>query len=204
MIACFRQKYNAHTIRSHWTRFILTAAVVGTVFFLQAIGAKALTVHNVNVPGTLAWYDTGIFMNAGETLDIFASGQIRYGPVLQQVTGPGGTNYDGQQFFVSAVIPNATVVSLIGKIGGTATIGTGTLLTGGLAGNGPGYVGTSYHQTVNTSGELFLGFNDQISSFGDNSGSFNVTVTVPEPSSLALAGVGALVFSSFARRKRNA
>lgn len=181
------------------------AALAGATFLLQSIGhAQAAAVYNTSVPCTAPWFDTGLYIDSGTYLDIQSSGSVVYGPLAQQVTGPGGTNYDGRQFFLTAVLPNTTVVSLIGKIGGTTTIGTGTLVPGGLAGNGGGYVGISYHQFIATGGELFLGFNDQVNAFSDNSGSFNVTVTVPEPSSAALAGIGAVVFiAGFVKRKNS-
>jgi hypothetical protein len=97
---------------------------------------------------------------------------------------------------------------LIGKIGGTTALGTGTPVPEGLPGNGPGYVGSSYNQFIGTGGELFLGFNDQTTAFGDNSGSFAVTVTtvaIPEPSSGALAGLfGIGAVSGLIKQRMNA
>jgi hypothetical protein len=188
-------KLNSHILGAIIPRCGFIAAAL-----LLWLGATSS--HAISIPGTTAWTDTGIFVPSGTILDILASGTVRYGPVTQQVTGPNGTNYDGTQFFATAVLPTTTVVSLIGKIGGTTMIGTGTPVPGGLAGNGVGFVGSSYSQFISTGGELFLGFNDQISIFGDNSGSFSATVTVPEPSSAALAGIGALaVVTGFLKRR---
>ena len=188
-------KLYSHTLGTIIPRCGCIAAAL--LLWLGATSSQA-----ISIPGTTAWTDTGIFVPSGATLNIFASGTVRYGPVTQQVTGPNGTNYDGTQFFATAVVPNATIVSLIGKIGGTTSIGTGTLVPQGLAGNGVGFVGSSYSQFISTGGELFLGFNDQVGQFGDNSGSFSATVTVPEPSSAALAGLGALTFgTNFLKRK---
>src|SRR5579871_1733684 len=49
---------------------------------------------------------------------------------------------------------------------------------------GAGFVGSSYSYVMSTSGRLFLGFNDYVNYFFDNSGSFRVTIdlssAVPE------------------------
>jgi hypothetical protein len=65
-----------------------------------------------------------------------------------------------------AVYPNTIVLSLIGKIGGTLDLGTGTPVPPVHIQSGPGFVGSSYNQTILTSGRLFLGFNDEILHFG--------------------------------------
>lgn len=125
----------------------------------------------LQVPATTAWTDTGIDVVAGTTLTIHASGTVKYGGMASQVTGPNGGNFDGQKFFSTAVLPGAVVVSLIGKIDETP-------LPEGTPGDGAGFVGASYQITVPASGRLFLGFNDQRQAFGDNAGSFSVTVSV--------------------------
>jgi hypothetical protein len=172
------------------------ATILFSLVLLQsAQEAPAQNIYTMDVPCTVPWTDTGINIAAGSQLDITASGIVSYGSFPFEVTDANGGNWDGQQFFETAVLPNTTVVSLIGKIGGTTDIETGTSVSEGTPGNGPGFVGTSYSEMISTSGELFLGFNDQIQSFGDNSGSFSVTidvVPVPEPSTVALVGFGGL------------
>jgi hypothetical protein len=150
----------------------------------------------MNVTSTVPWTDTGIYIAAGSQLDITASGIVAYGTSPVQVTDANGGESSGQQFFQNAVLPNTIIVSLIGKIGGTTDIGTGTPVPEGTPGDGPGFVGISYSEVTSTSGELFLGFNDQVGGFWDNSGSFSVTidvVPVPEPSTVTLVGFGCLV-----------
>ena len=187
---------------------IRLAVVVAALAVLNSMSSLDAATFNLSVPSTTPWTDTGIFVNPGTTLNIQASGTVFYGSLPQQVTGPGGTNYDGQQFFPGGVLPSTTIVSLIGKIGGTTALGTGTPVPEGLPGNGPGYVGSSYNQFIGTGGELFLGFNDQSTAFGDNSGSFAVTVTtvaIPEPSSGALAGLfGIGAVSGLIKQRMNA
>jgi hypothetical protein len=182
---------------------ILTTIISAVFLALTTFSSNAQITYHLSISSTSPWTDTGISVYAGALLSIQATGTVSYfGDNTQAVTGPGGTNYDGTQFFPESVYPNTTVVSLIGKIGGTTTIGTGTALPGGLPGNGVGYVGSSYSEVVPTTGELFLGFNDQVGSFGDNSGSFQVSVTVapvPEPSTFGLAGLAGLCLVAFRR-----
>lgn len=157
--------------------------------------AGAVDLFNFSVPNTAPWYDTGIDIASGSQLAITATGIVQYGPLSAQMADANGGDYTGTQFYPDSVLPTTTVVSLIGKIGGTTAMGTGTLLPEGKPGNGPGFVGTSYNLPVFFSGRLFLGYNDLVSAFGDNSGSFSVTLSVtpvPEPSTAALAAIGLL------------
>jgi hypothetical protein len=171
---------------------IAACSLFALLFTQFAPSASAVVFPPMNIPSTTAWTDTGINVSAGDQLIISAAGLVVYGPIAPQVTGPGGTNYDGTQFFADAVYPSTTIVSLIGKVGGSTTVGTGAAVPEGAPGNGLGYVGTSYNQIMTSSGRLFLGFNDRVGFFGDNSGSFTVNIQViPEPSTLALAGLGA-------------
>ena len=137
----------------------------------SAADACAPRDFTLQVPATTAWTDTGIDVVAGTTLTIHASGTVKYGGMASQVTGPNGGNFDGQKFFSTAVLPGAVVVSLIGKIDETP-------LPEGAPGDGAGFVGATYQTTAPASGRLFLGFNDQRQAFGDNAGSFTVTVRV--------------------------
>jgi hypothetical protein len=131
----------------------------------------------LQVPSTTPWFDTGIDLTAGRSLRITATGTVRYGELEEQVTGADGGHYTEQKFFPGAVLPDTVIVSLIGKVGGTAALDTGTLLPEGTPGEGPGFVGASYDELVPETGRLFLGFNDQKQAFGDNIGAFTATLT---------------------------
>jgi hypothetical protein len=139
-----------------------------------------LETASIQVPSTTPWSDTGIDVTAGQHLRITATGMVRYGGNAQQVTDANGdtSGTNGQKLFMAAVLPTTVVVSLIGKVGGTTAVGTGTPLPEGTPNDGPGFVGTSYDEIVPESGRLFLGFNDQTQAFSDNSGAFAVTITL--------------------------
>jgi hypothetical protein len=154
--------------------------------------ASATNIYTLEVPVTVPWTDTGINLPAGSQLDITASGAVQYGPTIYQFGDANGGDNTGAQFLSDMMLPSTVCVSLVGKIGGTTAIGDGTPVPEGMPGNGPGFVGTSYSEVISTSGELFLGFNDNPTAFWDNSGSFSVTVSVvpvPEPSTAAFAGI---------------
>lgn len=132
----------------------------------------------IHVRSETPWFDTGIDVSAGSRLTVRAAGIVRYGGSPQQVTDANGGNFDGQMFFYTAVLPNTVIVSLIGKIGGSVSLDTGTPVPEGTPGDGPGFIGVSYDRVLPASGRLFLGFNDQRTMFGDNSGSFTVSITL--------------------------
>jgi hypothetical protein len=136
------------------------------------------TTKTLEVPSTTAWLDTGIDVTAGQFLQITATGKVHYGEKPEQVTDANGGHYSGKKFFPAAVLPTTVVCSLTGKVGGTTEIGTGTPVVEGTSKSGPGFVGVSYEEIVHESGRLFLGFNDQVTTFSDNSGAFTVTITL--------------------------
>lgn len=135
----------------------------------------------MTLPSSSAWTDTGLNVQANARLLVSAAGMVRYGPLSQQLTDANGGNWDGQRFFSTAVLPNAVVVSVIGKVGGTTALGTGQVLREGRTGDGDGFVGVAYDRLTPDAGRLFLGFNDLPGSFYDNSGSFAVTITAHCP-----------------------
>ena len=98
-------------------------------------------------------------------MSITATGQASFGG---GTTGPDGGPWQDADFSAQAIYTNAELVSLIGKIGGTTLVGTGTPVPSGRTGQGAGFVGSSYNKIMQQSGRLFLTYNDQIW-FSDNS-----------------------------------
>jgi hypothetical protein len=176
-----------------------------SLLFMLLLAAPVLSargnIYTLSVPAASPWTDTGIDVFFGQQLSITASGTVRAGLALGGTTDANGVGplSDGTRIVSDTVLGTTISLSLIGKVGGTTAIGTGTPLLEGAPGKGPGFVGTSYDQEVMTTGRLFLGYNDDI--FSDNSGSFSVTVTVvPEPSTMVLVALGALILLGFSRR----
>ncbi|MDR3460038.1 MAG: hypothetical protein P4N60_21635 [Verrucomicrobiae bacterium] len=153
--------------------FVLILAT-GTSSFAQPF-------KNILIPSNVPWTDTGIDVTKGSWLFILADGKVLYWDFNHATTDANGVNWDGTGFFPNAVLPDAIVVSLIGKIGGTTEIGTGTPVPAGKKGDGTGFVGKSYLNAMPKSGRLFLGFNDTPNAFGDNIGSFHVSIFVIKP-----------------------
>lgn len=130
----------------------------------------------VVIPSTAPWTSTGINVVAGSHLVVLASGTVQYGGNADQVGDANGSDYP-QKLYPAAVYPDTVVCTLIGKIGGTTAVDTGTPVPEGAAGRGAGFVGSSYDRVVTVSGPLFLGYNDQRDWFYDNVGSFTVKIT---------------------------
>jgi hypothetical protein len=160
---------------------------------LFCIGSVHGATYSLSIPAVSPWTDTGINLFAGQEILITASGSVIAGSAPGSDVDPNGVGptHDGTRVVNDTVLPQTVSLTLIGKVGGTTAIGDGTPLPEGLSGKGVGFIGSSYDRIVPISGRLFLGFNDDV--FGDNSGSFSVSLSVvPEPSTLALLGLGSL------------
>jgi len=161
----------------------------GTVFSLTAVAQQTV---KLNIPVTAPWTDIGIDILPGQRLQISThdpSQRVQFGLGgtfdIRTCNADGigdegvGTGLDGTQpIGPEGTLPGTILASLIGKIGGTTAIGTGTPVPEGKPGKGAGFVGTSYNQVVPVGGRLFLGFNDAANTFFDNAGSFSETITV--------------------------
>jgi hypothetical protein len=165
------------------TRWVWMNAGLSLIPIMCGCGARSslllpcpLETTSVQVPSTTPWSDTGVDVTAGLYLHITATGTVTYKQDPTEAADPNGGAYDGR-FYTNAVIPSTVNVSLIGKVGGTTALGTGTLLPEGTPGDGAGFVGASYDKLLAESGRLFLGFNDMTEAFGDNDGAFTVTIT---------------------------
>jgi hypothetical protein len=137
--------------------------IVGTATDSIMVGSTVL-----NVVLTQPWTDTGVAVNAGQQLTVTTTGTMDYWtggcPSTQNcVVTPDGLPWS----FCAASLagpytdPGLACFSLVGRIG---------------IGGAPFQVGSSLTYTVpaNTSGELYLGVNDN--NYPDNTGSWTATI----------------------------
>jgi alpha-tubulin suppressor-like RCC1 family protein len=123
-----------------------------------------------SIPANQPWTDTGTAITAGQQVRVNAFGEIYVGaesnPALDNQT-PNGQPWPAcaTGTVVTFTAPGLSCWSLIGEIGQ----------------GGPAFeVGSSITFTATASGEFYLGVNDNV--FGDNQGSWGVTINVSEGS----------------------
>lgn len=140
---------------------------IGISILLFLVGSADATQTTVSVLANQAWTDTGIDISVGDHVIITASGRIK---IAESDPGknPDGTTFDYETPSNSCLSgnppdPNAGCWSLIGRIGTT-----GTMFSVGYVAD---FIAT-------TAGRLFLGVNDDITMFGDNSGAWTAIVNV--------------------------
>jgi Ca2+-binding EF-hand superfamily protein len=112
----------------------------------------------IRVNGTERWTDTAIDVRAGDTLVFDAQGTVRLSDNGEDIAEAGGAR-SGRRA-AEAPLVNQTAGALIGRIGNSDTF----------------FVGNRRSVRAPASGRLFLGVNDDY--LGDNSGDFQVNVTV--------------------------
>jgi hypothetical protein len=117
------------------------------------------------MPAGAEWFDTGIFLSAGETITIRASGDIYVGALpdlrLNHETPDGApiVTTSDPQFPLTFLAEGLVPWSLVGRIG-----------TNGQ----PFQVGSQDIFASRTAGELYLSVNDN--NFADNSGNWEITI----------------------------
>ena len=127
--------------------------------FLRRSGTAGTTgtaPRSIAVAADRQWTDTGIYVNAGQTITVNADGRIRLARDTQDfVTAAGASGRVGD-----ATMPNAPIGGLVARFENSA----------------PVFIGQSRTIRVPRSGRLYLGVND--SYWEDNTGVFNATVDV--------------------------
>jgi hypothetical protein len=110
----------------------------------------------ITVNGNQNWTATGITVRKGDLLTLSSSGQIQLSSNTNDVATVNGAT--SNRYAPGSALPRTLAGALIGKIGNGQPFGIGSANT----------------ITAPDTGQLFLGVNDD--SFGDNQGSFQVSV----------------------------
>ena len=181
----------------------LCIAAIACAVSIQSANAQTTT---INVTASPLWTDTDIQLELGTTITITASGTWSWSALHS--CGPTGTpaNLLGvQTTLLDQFYSGANHGALIAYIGVDPT--QGQWGNGSFFPQATGYwdVGNEIQLTAPYSGELWLGLNDDAVSEGisDNSGSLTAELTlVPEPDSLALAVIGAIIGCAGALKRR--
>jgi hypothetical protein len=118
-------------------------------------------IKEINVLGTMAWMDTGIEVEAGDSVTISASGAVRWEPIKAYV-GPDGLE-SAYAFNLpnQFPLPSAKAGSLVMKIGSDLYA-----------------VGAETSIQTSGGGNIQFMVNDRFQGLGDNEGSFSVTIKV--------------------------
>jgi hypothetical protein len=118
----------------------------------------AATGDGVVVSGQQKWTPSGLTVRQGDRLTFTANGEIQLSADANDTATAGGSK--SQRMAAGAPLPNAHAGALIGRVGP----------------NGPVFaIGAQNTLTVQESGQLFLGVNDD--DVNDNRGEFRVKVT---------------------------
>jgi hypothetical protein len=139
--------------RSGWCLLLLLAAALT----VAGVSLASPAVKTLSVPATTTFLNTGVTLSQGESATIVATGTISYGSQNPACSG-------------SAIPPEGCSAEAICPVGG----GCGALI--GRVGPGPRFL-VGKTKTVDGPGAIWLGINDVAGEFGDNTGSFQVTIT---------------------------
>ena len=121
--------------------------------------AETVVGRSVDVPGTSAWVDTGVDVQAGQEVRVDASGRVFHNET--ESVPPDGTPQPRRRG--SDVLPERGHGALLGRFGEDGA---------------PFFVGSSALLIVQDAGRLYLGINDL--GVDNNAGAFAATVVVED------------------------
>ncbi len=145
---------------------VVGAAVGFTCSFAAGPAGAAPNAESVSVPATAAWTNTGIRVQAGETIVIEARGRVRFRAPASMV-GPEGVAWGTQ-----CDRENTAKVAAAWPASGTACWS----LIGRVGAGKPFAIGRAADVTAPASGELQLGINDNY--IEDNAGAWTASLSV--------------------------
>jgi hypothetical protein len=148
---------------------VILAVLLGIATTVVAAAPAAPgSTTTVNVSANQAWTDTGLDVKKGDRFSIEASGVIKIASSDPGKTPDGDQNCIASNSFVA---PGLHCYTLIAKIDNGEVVEVGSSSAWEVQGS----------QEAN---RLYLGVNDETSSFGDNSGSWTAHITVLNSDSL--------------------
>lgn len=113
--------------------------------------------RNITIPADVMWYDTGIDIKSGSNITIrYVSGQWSNTNDSQSIWADG----NGSGSWRGLVMPNAPFRSLLAKTGSNTY-----------------FVGNAFQGNM-SNGRLYLGMNDVVNTYHDNTGELEVAITV--------------------------
>jgi hypothetical protein len=134
-----------------WTLRLSTLALAA----IAVCGCSKTT--RVEVPADAGWVSTGIVLNANDRVRLRAEGVVNYG--MPMSGGPDGYDHPS----ALALCPDVLCGALVGRIGESGT---------------PFRLGSQRKIRTGQGGTLYLAVNDEPGQFGNNTGSFHVTIEV--------------------------
>jgi len=116
--------------------------------------------RQLDLPSTSGWVDTGVDLNAGDTVKITATGQLQYSNA-KQPNGPEGLPRGFADLVRVLQLNDSGRGALIGRVGSTEA-------------DRPFLIGASSNTQARVAGRLFVTINQ--SSFDHATGSYHVTI----------------------------
>ena len=141
----------------------LVGATIVLVLAAQAIAAGPTTVSSTYTVGSLTvpGVDTGLVLRTGQSVTVTATGSVCPHDLAFCVGPDGDPSIDTTHSeYGGWVLPGAPAYGLVGRVGDGPWV---------QVGSGP--------TTLSGSGDLVFAVNDEYGAFGDNSGSFTVTIS---------------------------
>ncbi len=123
----------------------------------------------VSVRADMAWQNTGIFIQSGQTLNVVASGSVNTWDNKPESYSPGpdghtqDTTCPSEGNIPDCLINGEWYGTLIGRVGENGT---------------PFRIGAKNTLPMTESGYLYLAINDDEPYFSDNTGSYSVSISV--------------------------